>query len=257
MARALPLNWLLARCERLQSVVLPVEHAIGAHELEPAGKIAAILVEPGGETLAPCARSSPDARPGSWFAPRRCLAARRAARWSLAACCDAGASASGKACRQDALRRRDPLLHHLAPGRLLIGALSSSARQSSIGGLQIVRLAPWRWRAGCAARCSVWSSASACSSASRASSVTTPLLASTSAWPCPDSRLADWPEQPDRLSIGFGRIGVAAPAQIDRSDHVPSLAFFGMLLAGAPRRGRRGLRDSGRSQDLASRAASG
>ncbi len=63
----------------------------------------------------------------------------------------------------------------------------------------------------------------------RASSVTTPLLASTSAWPCPDSRFADSPEQPDRLSVGFGRIGIAPPAHIDRSDHVPSLALLGML----------------------------
>ena len=67
----------------------------------------------------------------------------------------------------------------------------------------------------------------------------------------PGQPLGRLSEQPDRLSIGIGRIAVALPAHIDRSDHVPSLTLLGMLSAAALRRGRRALRDSGRSQDLA------
>lgn len=41
--------------------------------------------------------------------------------------------------------------------------------------------------------------------------------------------LRRFPEEPDRLPIRLGGVGVAAPAHIDRGDDLPSLPFFGML----------------------------
>ena len=122
----------------------------------------------------------------------------------------------------------DPLLHHLAPRRIA-SALSSSARQSSIAAANCPSCSlamASRMRGSMSVRIELDARVRA---RARASSVTMPLLASTSAWPWPDEPLGRWAEQPDRLAIGFGRIGIAAPAHIDRSDHFPSLAFFGML----------------------------
>ena len=41
--------------------------------------------------------------------------------------------------------------------------------------------------------------------------------------------MAEGPSSLIAWRIGFGRIAVAPPAQIDGSDHLPALAFFGML----------------------------
>ena len=224
----MPLNWVLARPQRFHRIVLPVEHAIGAHQLEPAGKIAAVLVELGGKT------------PHHGFDHRLPLGGAH-----ILSRGDIGSARTFLALRPRLLRRSsfglghglsgemrfvggDLLLHHLAPGRIFRRLVEQRAPILDRR-LRTVRPAPWRWRARCAARATSDRVPRARPSAARASSRHHPIIGEHQGLALPRQTLRRLSEQPDRLTVGVSRIVIAPPAHIDRGYRVPPLALLGVL----------------------------
>ena len=152
-ACALPLNWLLARCKRLQRVVLPVEHAIGSDQLEPAGKIAAVLVEPGGEPLHHLLDHRLALGRAHGLAPRRRRNRSGRPRAAAQLCGEAGVSTLGhRLAGKMRFVGGDPLSRPSARQGASPSAPCRGSRASPRSPAANCRPAPWRWRAGCAAR---------------------------------------------------------------------------------------------------------